>query len=172
MKKATLTARRGTMGPVMNVRLATERKTTYYLTVRGVVDCGASAGTVTSTAITALFHRAIARNQKAVLAEQWDPRFELSLSRDHPPRLPHLATAPLDYASKKRLLLLLFNDNNDRKTIIQKTDKMKDFTYIREREFAIDRRCVNFFIYFILVLFLEKNRSGRGGRKERIVIQN
>lgn len=56
VKKATLTARRGTMGPVMSVRLATERKTTYYLTVRGdggeVVDRGASAGTVTSTAIT------------------------------------------------------------------------------------------------------------------------
>lgn len=42
-----------------------ERKTTYYLTVRRVVDCAASAGTVTSAAITALFHRAIARNQKA-----------------------------------------------------------------------------------------------------------
>lgn len=57
VKKATLTARRGTMGPVMSVRLATERKTTYYLTVRDeggreVVDRGASAGTVTSTAIT------------------------------------------------------------------------------------------------------------------------
>lgn len=101
VKKATLTARRGTMGPVMSVRLATERKTTYYLTVRRrVVDCGASAGTVTSTAITALFHRAIARNQKAVLAEQWDPRFELSLSRDHPSSSPHFASAPLDYASK------------------------------------------------------------------------
>lgn len=103
VKKATLTARRGTMGPVMSVRLATERKTTYYLTVRGNGGGGGRSRRIGGNGnehsnYRALFHRAIARNQKAVLAEQWDPRFELSLSRDHPPPL-HLLP-PLDYASR------------------------------------------------------------------------